>query len=213
MAQVITMQAQAMTAQVNRQNVERENPPVRSMADRLRDFTRMNPPIFIGSKISEDPQEFVDEVNKILVAMAATNTEKVEDRLKRRGVRDARRPKPSDQAGPTNGGNKNNFSVREQPRKDCAKCGRAHSGECRQGPNACFGCGKSGHMVRDFPQNRGQAGDVDDLRTKIVAEAHGSRYSIHPGSTNMYNDLKKIYWWDGMKKDIAKYVAECPNCQ
>ena len=45
--------------------------------------------------------------------------------------------------------------------------------------------------------------DVDDLRTKIVAEAHGSRYLIHPGSTKMYNDLKQIYWWDGMKKYIA----------
>ena len=33
--------------------------------------------------------------------------------------------------------------------------------------------------------------DVDDLRTKIIAEAHGSNYSIHPGSTKMYHDLKQ----------------------
>lgn len=38
----------------------------------------MNPPIFIGSNTSEDPQEFVDEVHKILVAMGATDTDKVE---------------------------------------------------------------------------------------------------------------------------------------
>ena len=56
MAQAITMQAQAMTAQVNRQDVLRENPPVRSMADRLRDFTRMNPQIFTGAKTLEYPQ-------------------------------------------------------------------------------------------------------------------------------------------------------------
>ena len=49
------MHAQDMTAQVNRQNVERENPPVRSMADRLRDFTRMNHSIFTRSKSTEDP--------------------------------------------------------------------------------------------------------------------------------------------------------------
>ena len=55
--------------------------------------------------------------------------------------------------------------------------------------------------------------DVDDLWTRIVAEAHGSRYSIHPGSTKMYHDLKQNYWWDGMKKDIAEDVAKCPNCQ
>ena len=54
--------------------------------------------------------------------------------------------------------------------------------------------------------------DVDDLRTWIIAESHGSIYSIDPGSTKMYHDLKQIYWWDGMKKDIAEYVANCPNC-
>nr|XP_025886187.1 uncharacterized protein LOC112941207 [Solanum lycopersicum] len=78
MSQAITMQAQAMTAQVNRQDVLRENPPVRSIADRLRDFTRMNPPIFTGAKTSEDPQEFIDELHKILVAMGVTDIEKAE---------------------------------------------------------------------------------------------------------------------------------------
>ena len=77
-AQDITMQAQSMTDQVDRQNVQRKNPPVCSMVDRLRDFTRMNPPIFRGSKTSRDPQEFLDEVHKILVTMGATDTEKAE---------------------------------------------------------------------------------------------------------------------------------------
>ena len=56
MALTITMQAQAMTAQVNRKNVLRENTPVRIMADRLRDLTRNYPPIFTGSMIFEDPK-------------------------------------------------------------------------------------------------------------------------------------------------------------
>ena len=55
--------------------------------------------------------------------------------------------------------------------------------------------------------------DVDDLRTRIVVAAHGSRYSIHQGSTKMYHDLKHSYWRDCMKKDIAEYVAKYPNCQ
>ena len=55
--------------------------------------------------------------------------------------------------------------------------------------------------------------DVDYLRTMIITEAHVSIYSIHPSSTKMYHDLKKIHWWDGMKKDIADYVAKCPNYQ
>ncbi|XP_019066964.2 uncharacterized protein [Solanum lycopersicum] len=78
MAQAIMMQAQDMTAQVNWQDVQRENPPVRSMADKLRDFTRINPPIFTGAKTSEDTQEFIDEVHKILVSMRATNIKKDE---------------------------------------------------------------------------------------------------------------------------------------
>ena len=55
--------------------------------------------------------------------------------------------------------------------------------------------------------------DMDDLRTSIVAEVHGSRYSIHQGSFKIYHDLKQIYRWDDMKKDIAEYVAMCRNCQ
>ena len=44
-------------------------------------------------------------------------------------------------------------------------------------------------------------------------EAHNSAYSIHPGSTKMYNDLSDKFWWSGMKRDIAGYVATCDVCQ
>ena len=54
--------------------------------------------------------------------------------------------------------------------------------------------------------------EVDDLRNMIIAEAYGSRYSIHPGTTKMYHDPKQIYWLDGLKKDIEEYVAKYPNC-
>ena len=48
------------------------------MEDRLRDFTRMNPPIFTEYKTSEDRHKFVDEVHKILVDLGSTKTEKAE---------------------------------------------------------------------------------------------------------------------------------------
>ncbi|XP_069144515.1 uncharacterized protein [Solanum lycopersicum] len=35
--------------------------------------------------------------------------------------------------------------------------------------------------------------DVDDFSTRIVEQAHSSRYYVHPGSTKMYHDLKHIY--------------------
>nr|GEZ04356.1 putative reverse transcriptase domain-containing protein [Tanacetum cinerariifolium] len=46
-----------------------------------------------------------------------------------------------------------------------------------------------------------------NLRTLIMNEAHATRYSIHPGADKMYYDLRGLYWWPGMKKDIAMYVA------
>ena len=55
--------------------------------------------------------------------------------------------------------------------------------------------------------------NIDDLRKKIMEEAHFSTYSVHPGSTNMYHDLKDTYWWNGMKRDILKFVSKCLTCQ
>lgn len=46
----------------------------------------------------------------------------------------------------------------------------------------------------------------------IMHESHKSRYSIHPGSDKMYQDLKKFYWWPNMKADIASYVSKCLTC-
>ncbi|GJY13080.1 putative reverse transcriptase domain-containing protein [Tanacetum coccineum] len=43
-------------------------------------------------------------------------------------------------------------------------------------------------------------------------EAHTSRYSVHPGADKMYYDLRDLYWWPGMKRDIAEYVSRCLTC-
>jgi hypothetical protein len=51
------------------------------------------------------------------------------------------------------------------------------------------------------------------LKELILREAHDSVYSIHPGSTKMYKDLKTCYWWYSMKRDIMKYVSLCDTCQ
>ena len=52
-----------------------------------------------------------------------------------------------------------------------------------------------------------------ELKDVILKEAHESAYSIHPGSTKMYQDLKARYWWYGMKRDVTEYVALCDTCQ
>ena len=48
--------------------------------------------------------------------------------------------------------------------------------------------------------------NVDNLREEILEEAHYAAYNVHPSSTKMYHNIKDIYWWDGMKKDIAKFI-------
>ncbi|KAI3802152.1 hypothetical protein L1987_30279 [Smallanthus sonchifolius] len=60
--------------------------------------------------------------------------------------------------------------------------------------------------------NRIWVPDRDDLRTFLMNEAHKTRYSIHPGADKMYQDLRQLYWWPGMKKYIALYVAKCLTC-
>ncbi|GKC02766.1 putative reverse transcriptase domain-containing protein [Tanacetum coccineum] len=51
-----------------------------------------------------------------------------------------------------------------------------------------------------------------DLKELIMHESHKSKYSVHPGSDKMYQDLKKLYWWPNMKAEIATYVSKCLTC-
>jgi hypothetical protein len=55
--------------------------------------------------------------------------------------------------------------------------------------------------------------NVKELKVKILREAHESSYYIHLGGNKMYHDLKATYWWCGMKRDVAEYVALCDTCQ
>jgi transposase InsO family protein len=51
------------------------------------------------------------------------------------------------------------------------------------------------------------------LKKVILTEAHQSLYTVHLGGTKMYRDLRRNYWWQGMKKDIAHFVEQCLTCQ
>jgi hypothetical protein len=51
------------------------------------------------------------------------------------------------------------------------------------------------------------------LKKKILDEAHTLRYSIHPGSTNMYHNLRQQFWWTRMKHETAHYVSEFDTCR
>ncbi|KAL4038317.1 hypothetical protein IC575_001931 [Cucumis melo] len=50
-------------------------------------------------------------------------------------------------------------------------------------------------------------------KTELLSEAHSSPFSMHPGSTKMYQDLKRVYWWRNMKREVAEFVSRCLVCQ
>ncbi|GJX71595.1 putative reverse transcriptase domain-containing protein [Tanacetum coccineum] len=60
--------------------------------------------------------------------------------------------------------------------------------------------------------NRSWIPRFGDLRALIMHESHKSKYSIHPGSDKMYQDLKMLYWWPNMKAEITTYVNKCLTC-
>nr|GEX21544.1 putative reverse transcriptase domain-containing protein [Tanacetum cinerariifolium] len=60
--------------------------------------------------------------------------------------------------------------------------------------------------------NRSWIPCIGDLRALSMHESHKSKYSIHPGSDKMYQDLKRLYWWPNMKAEIATYVSKCLTC-
>ncbi|GJV09544.1 putative reverse transcriptase domain-containing protein [Tanacetum coccineum] len=105
---------------------------------------------------------------------------------------------------------------------DCEICyhlGKANVVEARKEEN--YGIEDLGGMIKDLEpradgtlclRNRSWIPCFGDLRTLIMHESHKSKYSIHPGSDKMYQDLKKLYWWPNMKAEIATYVSKCLTC-
>ncbi|KAL0556761.1 hypothetical protein IC582_005277 [Cucumis melo] len=51
------------------------------------------------------------------------------------------------------------------------------------------------------------------IKTELLSEAHSFPFSMHPGSTKMYQDLKRVYWWRNMKREVAEIVSKCLVCQ
>ncbi|KAK9145578.1 hypothetical protein Sjap_005481 [Stephania japonica] len=70
---------------------------------------------------------------------------------------------------------------------------------------------RSGGVIRF--RNRLWIPAQEQLRRELLQEAHRSFYSIHPGNTKMYRDMRRIYWWPGMKIDIGAFVMKCDICQ
>ena len=68
-------------------------------------------------------------------------------------------------------------------------------------------------MVRYAGTTRLYVPHASPLVRDIMDEAHTSMYSVHPGETKMYRDLRRIFWWRNMWRIIARFVRECATCQ
>ncbi|WVZ84650.1 hypothetical protein U9M48_031657, partial [Paspalum notatum var. saurae] len=76
--------------------------------------------------------------------------------------------------------------------------------------------GKAPHFWEDeqgtlWYKNKICVPNVDCIRKLILSEAHDTAYSIHPGSTKMYFDLKERFWWYGMKRAVAEYRVKAEH--
>ncbi|TMW91575.1 hypothetical protein EJD97_014155 [Solanum chilense] len=172
--------SQAMMSPTNKYVGLRVNALENTMTSRLRDFVRMNPSTFLDSEVREDPQEFLDEVYKIVHAMGVFLREKAElasyqlkeeSKLERRG-RDVkmRRTYVQEEGG----------SGSQLDKPSCSNCGKKYFEKCLAGTSGCFGCGKNDHKVRYCPTIATRGRDVRQAPYNglTVGEQNKNRFYI-----------------------------------
>ena len=48
---------------------------------------------------------------------------------------------------------------------------------------------------------------IGGLKRELLEEFYNSRFTVHPRGAKMYNDMKQLYWWLRLKRDIAEFIA------
>ncbi|XP_049364272.1 uncharacterized protein LOC125829037 [Solanum verrucosum] len=139
-------------------------------ASRLRDFVRMNPPIFLGSRIAEDPQGFLDEIYKIVNAMGVSSREKAElasYQLKEVAQIWFKKRAPNQDLSSAPKVNHEGGGGSQFAKPTCSTCGKKHFGKCLSSTSGCYGCWKNDHKVRNCPN--------------IVAKGRNARQAPYSG--------------------------------
>ena len=79
----------------------------------------------------------------------------------------------------------------------------------REGKETKFSVNDDGFL---YYRHRVCVPNDDGLKKFILEEAHSGSFTIHPSSTEMYQYLKTLYWWSGMKRDISEFVTKSMVC-
>ena len=78
------------------------------------------------------------------------------------------------------------------------------------------GTGDEGWTIHTYGslRYRGQVvvPQLTNLREGILREFHCSRFAVHPGGTKMYQDLRRLYYYSGMKRHVRDFVRRCLTC-
>ena len=53
----------------------------------------------------------------------------------------------------------------------------------------------------------------EKIKKQILYKAHNTPYVMYLGTTKMYRNLKKHFWWPRMKRDVVEHLAKCLTCQ
>ena len=76
---------------------------------------------------------------------------------------------------------------------------------------------KTNFLVKEYRslyfQNRLCVSVDNELKKKLLYEAHNTVFTMPPRGNKMYQNLKQYYWWRGMKRDVTKFVSKCLTYQ
>ncbi|XP_015060394.1 uncharacterized protein LOC107006335 [Solanum pennellii] len=145
-------------------------------------FLRMNPPSFIGSSTTEDPENLVEDLKKDFDVICIVDAERVELDAYYLNNNFIARPAQSQES----------VTHRHSSAPTCANCCRTHPGKCRDGHTYYFNCGQEGHFIRVGPKNMQGSGNLANrAQSSLVAQPNkaaprGATSGIDGGVNHLY---------------------------
>ncbi|XP_004231717.1 uncharacterized protein [Solanum lycopersicum] len=170
----------SMIAQANRDMGPRVNAFDSTITSTLRDFVRMNPPNFVGSKLRGDmtlsrPIVYVQSIVEYTLGRRGVDVKRVRTYEKGQPLFKKRAPNQHVRSSPKDNYDRAGGFQHDKP--TCSNCVKKHFGKCLAGTIGCFGCGKNDHKVRDCPTFSSRGRDVK--KASYNGPAVGERKQIH----------------------------------